>query len=85
MNLFLHPLFSLGRTPKSKSSESKGMYIFKAFIIRPHSSLKIIWKTCIGFQQHANDTKSLNAAELHLKVPLITYLLRISELWGAVG
>ena len=75
-------LFSLGQTPKSKIPESKGMYIFKGFIIRPHSSLRIIWKTCIGLQQHANDTRSLKVAELHLKVPLITHLLRISELGG---
>lgn len=77
-------LFSLGQTPKSKIPESKGMYIFKGFIIRPHSSLRIIWKTCIGFQQHANDTRTLKVAELHLKVPLIIHLLRTSELWGAI-
>lgn len=58
------------------------MYIFKGFDIRPYIFLRIIWKTCIGFQQHANGM-SLNVAELHLKLPLITHLLRILELWGA--
>ena len=73
----------LEQTPKSKIPESKGVYIFKGFDIRPYIFLRIIWKTCLGFQQHANGIRSLNVSELHLKLPLITHLLRILELWGA--